>query len=125
MSEEIKNFEGEPWINRARWTLWFCGAMYLVLGLGFGFGFAFVPRPEGDELPEAIYLGLGLFMFIVSAGIAALNVAAAQGLQRGAKWAWVTAVILGALYFASACFPFGAVILYGLMNDRVRRMYLD
>jgi hypothetical protein len=118
-----------PWIRLTRYTLWFVAACYLLLGLGTG-GLmpvmAFVdPELDGDPIAVGIFSGVGLFLFLFSAGFGALNLVAARGLARGAAWGWLLSIVLGGMYVTSACVPFGAVILIGLLQSDVREIYLS
>ncbi len=114
------------WVRYTRWTLWFCGGVYALLGVVMVPGFAWLMTLEGEAeaLPAPIALGFGLIMLLVGVGFGALNGAAAWGLARGHKWGWILGVVLGGIYAPSGCLPFGVIILYGLLNERVRKAYL-
>ncbi|MEZ4238615.1 MAG: hypothetical protein R3F59_21185 [Myxococcota bacterium] len=119
---------GDPWITACRGVLWFTGACYLLLGLASGplFGFATMVDPETKAPPEiALVAGAvgGGVMLVVCGGIAAVNFAAAWGLVRGRMWAWVLTLIVGGIYAPSGCLPFGAVLLYGVLNERTRKRF--
>jgi hypothetical protein len=55
--------------------------------------------------------------------VAVANFAAAVGLSRGAKWAFIATLVLAALYVTSICFPFGGVMLYALLRRDVRERF--
>jgi hypothetical protein len=60
---------------------------------------------------------------VVCVPVAGANFAAAVGLRRRKKWAWIAALVLAALYATSICLPFGAVIGYALLRGDVRRQF--
>lgn len=110
----------------ARWTLMVVGVLYLLMAVGFTplFIWSMGQDPEA-QLSGVAELIIGLVMFVFIAGFGVLNFVAVWGLGKGAKWGWFVALILGGMYLPSGCMPFGAVILYGLLNDKVRKAYLD
>lgn len=119
--------EDLAWIRYTRWTLWFCGAMYVAMGAFAGplMGW-FMEQEQRDDppLPAWFSTGMSVFLFAICAGFGAVNFLAAWGLGRGAKWAWILALLIGGIYTPSGCLPFGALILYGLLNEPVRKVYL-
>ncbi len=114
------------WVRYTRWVLWFCGAAYFLMGLFMGPVFAWLSSLDapGERMPPAVMTMMTIIIFIFSGGFAALNFIAAWGLGQGRKWAWVMGVCIGGIYAPSGCLPFGGLILYGLLNDRVRKAYL-
>ena len=114
-------------LGPTRACLWFCGAVYVILGL-FGAPWAwfmFTLDPEiPDELAVPMGIGFAAVMLVLCGGIGALNIAAAVGLGSGRRWAWVVAIVLGGMYVTSACLPFGAIMLYQLLQEDVRKAYL-
>lgn len=117
----------DPWVNRARWILWFCGIVYLLLGLVTGpITAGLVTDPEMPQwLSIVILLGCTLFTFAICGGIGLLNLATANGLGRGSKWAWYAALVIGGLYLPSGCCLFGGVLMAAMLNDKTRRLFLD
>lgn len=120
------SFAQDPWVRTTRYILWFCGATYVLLGLAIGPVLAVLPTLEDnpDAPPFVVSAILGLFATLVSVVVGAVNFVAASGLARGTKWGWILSVILGGIYAPSGCMLFGVLILYGLLNERVRKMYL-
>lgn len=121
-----QDFEKDGWLRATRYVLIFVGVCYLpLIGLG---PYLASTKFNDPKMPADFNRGFGivftLVIAVVCVGVAALNFAAAWGLARGKRWAWTLSVILGALYAASICLPFGAVILYGLLRDKVRNLYL-
>lgn len=114
------------WVKYTRWTLWFCAASYVLLGAIFSgvFVLALSADPEMEGASLVFALPMGLFMFASCAMIGAVNVLAAHGLAMGARWGWILALVLGGIYAPSGCMPVGAVILYGLLNERVRKAFI-
>ena len=113
-------------IGYARSVLSFCGAVYLALALLLG---PLLSAPlllddgAGTGLKVAMLAFNSLLAVVFSGGFAVVNFVAGSGLARGKKWAWVVAIGLGAIYLASACFPFGAVVLYGVLNEKTRKLF--
>lgn len=117
----------DAWVNRARWILWFCGVVYLFLGLALG-PLATARLITDPSMPKwmsiLILLGATLLTFVICGSIGALNLAAANGLGRGSKWAWYATLILGGLYLPSGCCLFGAVLMAAMLNDKTRTLFL-
>ncbi len=116
-----------PFLGAARWTLLVVGAIYVLLGVATAplMTFAFMVDPEiPDVLALPFGIGMGAFSFVICAGFGALNVVVAWGLGQGARWAWFGGLIIGAIYLGSICLPFGAVILYGVLNEAARDVFL-
>lgn len=116
----------DPWVGRSRLVLWFCGAMYLLLGvvLGVLFPLGSLADSSSEAPPMVVAVVMGVLMFLVSAGWGLFNFVVAWGLGRGARWAWICGVIIGGIYAPSICLPLGAVLLYGLLNDATRKAYM-
>jgi hypothetical protein len=117
----------DSWVNYARWILWFCGIVYIMLGLGLGpistAGMITDPdMPRGMAI--AIFVGSSLFSLVICGSIGVVNLVTSSGLGRGSKWAWYVALVLGALYLPSGCCLFGAVLLYAMINEKTRRLFL-
>jgi hypothetical protein len=120
--------DGDPWVGHCRLILFFTGACYVFLGLALGALFAFTPvlaESGGDPPPPAFGWFMGAVMALFCSGFGAMNFVAAWGLGRGEKWGWVIGLILGAMYAPSICLPIGALLLYGLLNERTRRRFLS
>lgn len=114
------------WVRYTRWTLWFCGGVYVLMGLVMAPGFLWLSAHDSEmqDMPSWFPAFMGVFLFVVCAGFGAVNLLAAHGLGKGAKWGWILALVMGGIYAPSGCMPFGALILYGLLNERVRKVYL-
>ena len=117
----------DPWRNYVPWTLYLCGALYALLGVGSGLMLLGLGGAAAlDDVGSGIIVWVNaVFLFVLCAGVAALNLAVGWGFGRGRRWAWFGAVIFGGIYAPSICLPFGAVLLYGCLNDRTRRAFLD
>ena len=117
----------DPWVSYTRYALWFCGVIYFLFGFTMGplLGSLMMLDPT---MPEGAATFMMVFMTVISlvicGGFAVLNFIAAAGLARGAKWGWILAVVVGAIYLPSACVPFGAIIMYGMLNDRTRKLFM-
>jgi hypothetical protein len=116
----------DPWVGYARMALWFCGVVYFLFGLTLGPLMA-MPFLMDPTLPENMGVILAVVFTVVTlvicGGFGLLNFVAAAGLGRGARWGWILALVVGAIYLPSACVPFGAVIMYGMLNDRTRKLF--
>lgn len=129
-TSEIESFDTPPaelsWVRYTRWILSFCGALYVLMGVFSPLILKLVSAmdKQGEPMPTGILVGLGLFLVVICGGFGVLNLVAAWGLGQRRKWAWVLAVVVGGIYAPSACLPFGALILYGMLNERVRKVYL-
>ena len=125
--DATSDYRRDPWVLAARYMLWLCGATYLLLGLGSLGLFVAMPLladPSEDFPPLVFWIPFALLSFGLTLVVALVNLAAAIGLGRGKRWAWIVTLILGATYAPSACLPFGAVLLYAMLNERTRRWYL-
>jgi hypothetical protein len=116
----------DPWVNYARWVLWFCGIVYLFLGVVTGplYGISMMDDPS---VPTSWAVGvavvLGLVGLVVGGGYGLANLIVAGGLGRGSKWSWYATVLLGALQLPCCCL-FGAILLFGMLKDKTRRLFL-
>ena len=108
-----------PWIKWTRICLIFVGICYVALGILFT-PFLFLD----PEIPLALQLIFAALLLLVGVGVGIVNFLAAWGLGRGAKWAWVVTIILGATYAPSGCLPFGVFFLIAMLNNDVRKAYL-
>jgi hypothetical protein len=116
-----------PWILYSQIVLVVCGALYLLIGLLLGVGTLLGAASDPTLDPgEGLALGVGIggLLFGMLAVVGAVNWLAAWGLRSRAMWAWVLTLVLGATYIGSACFPFGAILLYGMLNERSRKAFL-
>src|SRR5688572_4224084 len=117
----------DPWVNYSRYTLWFCGVAYVLLGIGLGPLMA-APLFLDPSIPEGMGTGLAigftLFSLVLCGGFGLVNFVAASGLGRGAKWGWILSLVLGAIYLPTACLPFGGVLMFGMLNDRTRKLFM-
>lgn len=117
---------GLPWVKWARYCLVFAGICYVIIGFASPLVWYSVP-PEARVEPTVQYIligGIGLTA-LISLVIGALNFVAARGLVNGRKWAWFLSLVIGAIYAPSACLPLGVVILYGLLREDTRTLFLD
>lgn len=116
----------DPWVTWSRYTLWFCGVAYFLIGLTFGPLMA-APFLLDPNMPEGLGIGMavvfGLFTLVICGGFGLMNFVAASGLGRGAKWGWILTLVVGAIYLPSGCFPFGGILMYGMLNDRTRKLF--
>ena len=115
-----------PWIRVNQAVLLFIGAIYLIFGVFLGGIYTILPLVLMADEPDAIVmLPVGILMFVCCGGVGILNLVAAWGLGAHKMWGWVLSLILGAMYIGSACMPFGAVLLYGLVIDEpTRKVFL-
>ena len=108
-------------------AIWFSGVMYILIGLGVGALFM-VPGVIGGELQEefgVLFSGIiGGVTAMVGLACAVGNFAVAYGLGRRRRWAWIGAVIIGAIYAPSGCFMIGLLILFAMLRSGVREAFL-
>lgn len=118
----------DSWVNYSRWILWLCGIIYLLLGLAMG-PIATAGIVTDPTMPQwlsiLILVGSTLFTFLICGTIGIINLAAANGLGRGSKWSWYVTLILGGLYLPICCGLFGAILLYAMLNDKTRKLFLN
>ena len=118
-----------PWIGAVRGTLVFVGLCYLFLGVAsvplLVVTAGADPAFEGTAFAAVFGWGSGAFMLCCSGGFGIFNFAAASGLKKGRAWAWYASMIMGAMYAPSICLPFGAVMLYGLLQPGARAVFID
>lgn len=129
--EDAIHVGGLPiWVRLSQGTLCFVSLSYGLMALGLTPLMAAMPffDPELAHEPEELKWGISLTMAAISVvclgGYALVPLIAALGLQRRALWGWVLALILGAMLTPSACLPFGALILVGILHPEGRVVYL-
>ncbi|MEQ1568711.1 MAG: hypothetical protein ABMA64_23940 [Myxococcota bacterium] len=117
----------DPWVGYARTTLWFCGLVYLALGVALGplMGLPFLSDPEQRTLGIVMTIVYTAVSLVLGVGMGVLNLAAASGLGRGKKWAWFVSVGLGALYLPTGCCLFGLVLMFAMLKDKTRKLFLS
>lgn len=113
---------GNPWLRYAGICLYIVGVLYGLLGIGLGGLYGML---IGQDAGAVVGIIVGLVIALFMLGFAAANIAGAVLLGRGSKIGWVIALILGAMYCASACMPFGIVILIGVLNEKSRKLFLE
>jgi len=113
------------WLKASIWTLWFCGACYLLLGCCFPVAMFVGPLSEGGGRAgeTAMVMVFAVVLFAVGGGCAVGNFAVARGLAQRKKWAWIGTVIVGGLYAPSGCLPFGALLLYAMLRPGVKETF--
>lgn len=111
-------------LTAARFTLGFVGLCYVGIGFGMGPFVLAMDSGSSDPMPLGLKIAFVLVGLLVGLVVAAFNFLAAWGLGRTRRWAWLLALVLGAIYLPSACLPFGAVIVAALVRDPVRKAYL-
>jgi MFS family permease len=115
-----------PMVRYAAWCLYGIAGFNLLTALAVPVFYALIGLAEDDPTMAVVMGSVGLVVaaFIVVIAVLPL-IAGAWGLRRGAKWAWFVTVIVGAMYAPSACLPIGAFLLYAMLNDEVRKAFLD
>ena len=124
MSNDRINLHEDGLMKAMVASLWFCGVFYLLLGVVLSpmIGWLMSQSPEG-ELPTWFNTVMGAILFAVSVACAAGNFAVARAIQKRRSWGWVGAVIIGAIYAPSGCFPFGLLILFAVLRPGVHEAY--
>jgi hypothetical protein len=95
--------------------------MFPVAGLVGG-----LTDPDFSDIPGGFLFttAIGAFEGLCIILVGALYVAAGASLFTGRKWAWVLALVAGALWVSNlCCLPFGAYVLFALLIERVRKAY--
>ena len=82
------------------------------------------PEIDPEFAPMMAAAGVCVALVVIVIAVVPM-IAAAIGLARGAKWAWYVTVVVGAMYVPSLCLPVGAFLVYAMVNDEVRRAFLD
>ena len=113
------DLDTDPWIKFSVVTLWFCGAIYVLIGL-VGVIFGALPALSSARGGAAFGVLFGGMFLLVGVGCGIGNFVAAVGLARRRKWAWIVTVIIGGIYAPSGCLPFGAILLYAMLRKGVR-----
>ena len=112
------------WIRASQAVLAFTGLCYVVLGLGMGGMYAMLVLIDPTD-PELIVMAIfGVIITVLCVGIGVLNFVAIIGLQRQTMWGWIMTLIFGAMYAPSGCMPFGLVLLFGMLNNDTRPLFL-
>jgi hypothetical protein len=116
-----------PMVRIASWVMFFLGGIYGIMGLAFGAIYGTAPLwgggMNGEE--QVIFVVLGVFFGLFMIGLfAAPMILAGYGLRQGKMWAWVITVCVGGLFLTSACMPFGAFLLYAMLNEVTREAFL-
>lgn len=114
----------DPWIQYARWGLWFGGAWNLLMGLALGplSSLSFWSDPDGQVFALVMTVVLTVVTLAIFGVFGAACVVAANGIGRGSRWAWYLGVGLGVLYLPG-CWPLGGVVLFGLLKDKTRKLF--
>ena len=120
----------DPWFRLAIGSLWFCGSMYVALGaLACGYAvytsFQVQSHVVSHAGPSILQSVASAAILLVGVLVGTANFVVAWGLRRHAKWAWIGALVIAAVYGPSGCLPFGAVIAYALLRAEVREAYLN
>ena len=111
-------------VRTARLVLWGMAALNTVLAVSIPVGYAALPSLSGgDVLPSSLIGASCVGLFVAAVGVAPMALAAV-GLGRGARWGWGVTVAIGGLYTPGLCLPVGALLLYTMLNDEVRRAFL-
>lgn len=117
----------DPWLGWARTVLSLGGFAYLLFALFLGplMSLQLWLDPNVDTTMAVVFTVVFTVISIVVCGpLSLVQFAASSGLGNGRKWAWFAGLAVGLLYLPSCtCFPFGAVILYGLLNEKTRRLF--
>ncbi|TNE91864.1 MAG: hypothetical protein EP330_03960 [Deltaproteobacteria bacterium] len=130
----IEGYAGDlPWVRRVALMLNLLGVLQLLGVLGMFAAAALMSAPAtGDPMLDAqlaeqmlpMRIMYGVMGTCCSLPFAVLHFVAASNLSGAKKWAWFLSLILSALYVPSLCFPVGALMVFGLVQEDVRRRFL-
>ena len=112
-----------PLVHAAQAVLLVFGVLYVLIGVGLGVLYGSLGFVD-PELPPVFGVMMGLMMFVCSGGFGVAMIASAVGLQARSKWAWVGALVVGGMFAGSACMPIGLFLLYAMLVEDTRRVYL-
>lgn len=108
------------------WGFWGIGVLQSVI-LFAAIAVIFFVQPEvtaGMSSEEAtlmmVVVGVVAFFFAFCVGGGFL---AAWGLGKRKRWAWIVALLVGALYIPNTCLPFGAMVLVTLLRGGFKDAY--
>lgn len=118
--ERLTIINNDGLLGAARGIMWFSGFMYLILGCLSGYNFGSTGMPDA---PQWLAVVLGFCIFGIFAFLSMVNFIVANSLANGSKWAWYAGMVLSVLYLPSCCFPFGALMIAGLVRAPVRQAY--
>lgn len=115
-----------PMVRNASYVLWFLGIVYFLIAVGYSLFFGAMPMLDPELGPEAlpVFIGIAIGMFLFMMVFTIPMFAAAIGLRRGKMWAWIITVCVGGLFAPSLCLPFGAFLLYAMLNEETRKAFL-
>lgn len=130
----LEGYAGDlPWVRRAAMVINLLGVVQLLGVFGMLVAAAMVSAPAtGDPMLDAqlaesmlpIKIAYAVVGSCCSLPIAILHFVAASNLASAKKWAWFVSLFLGVLYIPGLCLPFGAVIVFGLVQEDVRKRFL-
>jgi type II secretory pathway pseudopilin PulG len=96
---------------------------YALLGVGVLVAAVFVDPPDTTPSDRWFFLGMLVFLGLVSLGMAAASELIVWGLARRRMWAWVAGLCVFGLYVPSLFFPLGALGLWGLLDPGSRALF--
>ncbi len=118
----------DPGVRYTKYALWFCGVMYGLLGVTTGPAMGLLSTSD-PSIDPAMGQMMGLVVTVVTLavciGFGLVNFMAAWGLSVGGKWAWILTLVLGATYLPSGCMPVGAVVMWGMLNEQTRKLFMS
>ena len=110
-----------PSLSLIQIPLYISAALYGLIGIGMIlFGVGLMGTGDREAVIVLVMLAIGSFMCFALAGF--IGFVTSQ-LSHRKKWAWVAAVILGAMYAPSAFFFLGIPILIGCFNSEVNAWF--
>ncbi len=97
--------------------------LYVLLGVGYGFFFA--RFPQAMELSPSFGLMMGVSVGVVCVLLAAGIEVVVAGLKQRKYWAWITGLVLCALFIPSCWFTVpGGLALWGLLDPETRAAFV-
>ncbi len=119
--ERLTIINNDGLLGASRGLLWLAGFVMLISGCGSGYQFG--SGAYFASWPEAVQVLLGATVFLTAAFFAIVNFVVANSLANGSKWSWYAGLVISILYLPSCCFPFGALMVVGLVRPSVRKAY--
>lgn len=125
VSEDTQRLLARRWVERARGVLHVLGSGMLLFGLFFPliYGGTALADPTLDPVGVELLLVFGLMGLMCTWSLAAPLFLVARGLGQGARWAWLSCMLIGVFCIPSIGMPIGVFLLYAMLQEPVREAF--